>query len=69
MMFMYGLTMRIGIYLADISHPIIVMLAVTVGFSGAVFISAYMTSMWVFLFFYDILFGLLIGMTFMIPIV
>ncbi len=69
MMFCYGLTMRIGIFFADLTHPILVMVAVTFGFSACVFIASYMQSMWVFLIFYDILFGLLIGMTFMIPVV
>lgn len=69
MMFCYGLTMRIGIHLAEITHPIIVMSSVTVLFSISVFVSSYMSAIWVFLFFYGILFGLFTGMVFMIPVV
>lgn len=69
MMFCYGLTMRIGIHLAEISHAIIVLVGVTILFSLSVFISSFMTEIWLFFFFYGILFGLFTGMVFMIPVV
>lgn len=69
MMFCYGLTMRLGIYLTEIIHPIIVLSSITILFSASVFISSFMSTMWSFLAFYDILFGLFVGMVFMIPVV
>jgi hypothetical protein len=64
-----GLPMRLGIYLAEITHPMIVIVTCQILLSASIFISSYMTSMWVFIFFYGIMFGLLVGTAFMIPII
>ncbi len=69
MMFCYGITMRVGIYLAEITHPFLVLIAATLGFSGAVFASSFVTSVGAFLALYSICFGLFVGLAFMIPIV
>lgn len=69
MMFCMGLPMSFGIYLAEITHLMLVLLSCQILLSLSVFISSYMTSMWIFIFFYGILFGLLVGSAFMIPIV
>lgn len=68
MMFCYGVTFRLGIYFIELIHPIIVMCILTVLFSATVFIASYMTHIWGFLVLFGILFGLIIGMTFMIPV-
>lgn len=68
MMFSFGVTFRLGIFLTQIIHPTIVMLGLTVLFSAAVFIASYMPTIWGFIGFFGIIFGLIIGMTFMIPV-
>lgn len=69
MMFCMGLPMRLGLYLSEITHPMIMLLVCQTLLSVSVFVSSYMTAMWPFVFFYGILFGLLNGLAFMIPIV
>lgn len=69
MMFCMGLPMRLGIYLAEITHPMFMLIACQVLLSVSVFVSSYMTAMWGFIFFYGILFGILVGLAFMIPII
>ncbi len=69
MMFCMGLPMRLGIYLAEITHPMFMLLSCQILLALSVFVSSYMTSMWVFVFFYGILFGLLVGLAFMVPII
>ena len=69
MQFTYGFTMRLGILFAEATHPIIALVATTIGFSATVFASSYVTNMWGFLILYGILFGLLVGIVFMIPVV
>lgn len=69
MMFCMGLPMRLGIYLAEISHPMIVIISCQILLSVSVFVASYMTAMWGFFAFYGIIFGLLVGLAFMIPIV
>lgn len=69
MMFCMGLPMRFGIYLSEIFHPLIIVLTCQILLSVSIFVSSYMTDMWGFIFFYGILFGLLVGSAFMIPIV
>lgn len=68
MMFCYGLTFRVGIYLTEIIHPIIVLSVVTVLYSATVFVASFMNEIWGFIALFGILFALIIGMTFMIPI-
>lgn len=69
MMFCYGITMRVGIYLAEVTHPIWVIIVGTLGYSGVVFASSFVTSIGTFLALYSICFGLFIGLVFMIPVV
>jgi hypothetical protein len=69
MMFCMGLPMRLGIYLAEISHPLFMLIACQILLSVSIFVSSLVTSMWVFVFFYGILFGLLVGSAFMIPVI
>lgn len=69
MMFCIGLTMRIGISFSDHTHPLVALITCTITFSASIFISSYMTHIWGFFFFYGILFGLLVGLAFMIPVV
>ncbi len=61
--------MRVGIYLAEITHPFSVLIVGTLGFSGAVFASSFVTSVGAFLALYSICFGLFIGLVFMIPVI
>jgi len=61
--------MRVGIILAEKTHPLMVLIGCQILLSASVFISSYMTSMWGFVAFYGIIFGLLAGLAFMIPIV
>lgn len=69
MMFCIGMTMRLGIFFADKTHPLIALVTSTIAFSASAFVSSYMTQIWGFFFFYGILFGLLDGLIFMIPVV
>jgi len=69
MMFCIGMTMRLGIFFADNTHPLIALVTSTIAFSASAFVSSYMTQIWGFFFFYGILFGLLDGLIFMIPVV
>ncbi len=64
-----GLPMRLGIYLAEITHPMFMLITCQILLSISVFVSSYMTAMWPFIFFYGILFGILVGLAFMIPII
>lgn len=68
MMACIGLTMRVGLYLSNMSHPLIVMTAGQVLCALSIFASSYMTHIWLFFLFYGIIFGIIAGMSFMIPI-
>lgn len=68
-MFCVGLTMRLGLYLADKSHPILVLSISQFISALLVFIASYMDHIWTFTLFFGILFGLNSGLAFMIPIV
>lgn len=63
-----GLTISLGLYLARITHPLIVLGVSAVIQAVFVFISSYMTNFWLFILFYGILFGMTTGLGFMIPI-
>lgn len=68
MMVFIGLTMRAGLYLSSLTHPLIVLAAGQVLSALSIFVSSYMTHIWLFFLFYGILFGLIAGLSFMIPI-
>jgi nitrate/nitrite transporter NarK len=68
MMACIGLTMRLGLFLASITHPVIILTASQILAAGTVLVSSFMPSNWLFIVFYGILFGLFAGMSFMIPI-
>lgn len=63
-----GLTMRLGLFLAVKTHPIILMTVGQVLCASVVFVSSFMTTFWLFILFYGILFGLFAGLSFMVPI-
>jgi len=69
MQFSYGLTMRLGIFLAEHTHPVPTLIVTVICFSASVLGASYMTTIWPFLILYGILFGLLVGICFMIPVV
>lgn len=69
MQFSYGLTMRLGLYFAEKTHPIISTLTCIISLSAIVFISSFMTNIWAFIVLYGIIFGLLVGLIFMVPVV
>ena len=69
MMVALGLTISLGLFLCKKTHPLIVLLISQVLQAVTIFASSYMTNFWLFVFFYGIIFGLVAGAAFMIPIV
>lgn len=69
MMFCIGLTMRLGLFFAYYTHPLI-SLTVNVGLQALfMFCSSYVENIIAFVALYGVLFGLASGLNFMIPIV
>jgi hypothetical protein len=68
MMVCSGITIALGLRLASAFHPLIVLTTVQILQALSVFISSYMTNFWLFVLFYGIIFGLISGFAFMIPI-
>jgi hypothetical protein len=64
-----GPTLRVGLYLSELTHPLLVLLVNQILLAAVVFISSYMQHMTLFAIFYGILFGLLSGVSYLIPIV
>jgi hypothetical protein len=64
-----AVTLRVGLYLSDLTHPLIVLFVNQTLMALVVFISSYMQDITLFLLFYGIMFGALSGITYMIPIV
>lgn len=64
-----GLTMRLGLYLAEKSHPLIVLGTNQVLGALCMLICSYVDDIWLFIFFYGIMFGLVAGASFMVAIV
>ena len=64
-----GLTMRLGIYLSEVLHPILVSSVCVLVMSACMLICSYIETMAGFIPVYGILFGVFAGMTFMVPIV
>lgn len=62
-----GLTMSLGLHLAKKTHPLIILLISQVLQAVTIFASSYMTNFWLFVLFYGIIFGIVAGLGFMIP--
>lgn len=62
-----GLTMSLGLYLAKVTHPLIVLVISQVLQALTIFVSSYMTNFWPFVVFYGVIFGIVAGFGFMIP--
>lgn len=70
MMLCIGLTMRFGLYIAENGvHALIIMSCVVLLQAGFVFASSYVPNMGGFIVVYGVLFGLVSGFNFMIPVV
>jgi hypothetical protein len=70
MMICYGFTMRLGLLLAECLHPIFTMCAVVLMQAAVIFSSSYLTEHGRFhRSFMELVFGLLSGLNFMVPIV
>lgn len=68
-MLMIGPTLRLGIYLSEVTHPILVLGINQTLLAFLVFISSYSNSMFLFIVLYGFLFGLLSGVSYMIPLI
>lgn len=69
MMLCIGLTMRLGIFIISKIHTLILLTIVVVCQSGLIFASSYLVTMTAFIIIYGVLFGLVSGLNFMLPIV
>lgn len=69
MMLCIGLTMRIGLFLAQCSHSLIVMATVVIFQAAFIFSSSFATNMGSFIVLYGVMFGLFSGLNFMVPVV
>lgn len=67
MMIALGLTMSLGMRLTKITHPLIVLGISQTLQAVTVLVSSYMKDFWTFQVFYGILFGLIAGVAFIIP--
>ena len=62
-----GLTMSIGLHLAKVTHPLLILVISQVLQAVTIFVSSYMTNFWPFVVFYGVIFGIVAGLGFMIP--
>lgn len=62
-----GTTMSLGLHLARITHPLIILLISQVLQAVTVFFSSFTDNFWLFILFYGIIFGIVAGLGFMIP--
>lgn len=69
MMICIGLTMRLGLFISEKTHPLLVMGIVVVFQSLFIFVSSYVTGIAGFIIIYGVMFGLVSGFNFMVPIV
>lgn len=69
MMICIGLTMRFGLWLCELTHPLFVMALNVLLQAASIFISSYLPNMGTFIVMYGVVFGLVSGLQFMIPIV
>lgn len=63
-----GLTIRLGLYLSEKFHPLIVMGVGQVIQALSIFVSSFMPTFWSFVACYGIMFGIASGNSFMVPI-
>ncbi len=63
-----GLTIALGLQLSKIFNPLAVLVVAQVLQAVTVFVSSYMMNFWLFVLFYGIMFGLITGIGFMVPI-
>lgn len=68
MMLCLGTTMKMGLYLSEITHPLVVMTVAIVSQAICVFSSSYLSSMPGFIIVYGCLIGLFSGLNFMLTI-
>jgi hypothetical protein len=68
-MFSIGITMKFGLTLAELTHPLIVLASTVTMQSILTFLSSYIQNMSGFILVYGVIFGLFSGINFMIPIV
>jgi hypothetical protein len=68
MMISIGVTIKLGLFLAEKIHPLIIMGSAVVGQSAVIFASSYAPNMTAFIIIYGVLFGLCSGFNFMLPI-
>ncbi len=68
MMFSIGLTVKVGLMLAQRIHPLIILVCTTALQATVIFCSSYAPNMLVFVIIYGVLFGLIPGMNFMLVI-
>lgn len=69
MMLTIGVTMRLGLFVSEHTHPLLVMGSVVTCQALLIFCCSYVTSMGAFIVLYAALFGLASGLSFMVPIV
>lgn len=69
MMLCIGLTMRVGLYIAEVTHPLAVMTCVVLLQALLIFVSSFVENMGWFIVVYGVLFGLVSGFNFMVPVV
>ena len=69
MMICIGLTMRLGLYLSEVTHPLFIMALNVLLKAACMFTSSYIKSMGWFIVFYGVIFGLICGNQYMVPIV
>lgn len=69
MMLCIGLTMRLGLFLAQCTHPLILMAFVVIAQALFIFVSSYATAIGTFIVLYGVMFGLCSGLNFMVPLV
>jgi hypothetical protein len=58
--------MRLGLYLAEKTHPLVVMVGAQLLAALCTLISSYMPTMWTFILWYGIVFGLFAGQNFIL---
>jgi hypothetical protein len=69
MMFSIGITMKLGLTLAELTHPLIVLISTVFMQSILTLLSSYIQNMSGFILVNGVIFGLFSGINFMIPIV
>ncbi len=65
MMICIGFTMKVGLFFARKTHPIVVLVGGQILNASMILISSYMPNFWLFILFYGVFFGLTVGMNFL----